>query len=137
MPLPVTCVGPTQQRSYRFACYNFYNTGHFLYSRLHSLISTFFLTQVVSQPTHLGTHGGSLIDLVLLSQPSQLLKCATIPPLGNSDHQGISVKLKWRVSSKQLTSNQRTVWRYKYADFRGACSLYLTSSTGIRYCPRT
>ncbi len=101
----------------------YYNPGHHLYSRLHSLISTFSLTQTVPKPTHLGSHGGSLIDLVFLSQPNRLSYCSTIPPLENSDHQGVSVKLKWRVSSKQLTAKSRTIWRYKYADFRSACHL--------------
>ena len=48
---------------------DFYNPHHPLYSRLTALMSTFSLTQFVSQHTHYGPYGGSLIDLVLLSQP--------------------------------------------------------------------
>ncbi len=58
-----------------------------------------------------------------MSNPENLLKCCTIPPLGNSDHQGISVSVKWNVSSKKLITKSRLIWRYKYADFTEACNL--------------
>jgi len=99
------------------------NTHHHLYSKLQCLLAMFSLTQVVTEPTHFGPSGKSLIDLVLLSQPSQLLKCSTIPPLGNSDHYGIFIALQWRVFSKRSASNSRSIWRYKYADFERACFL--------------
>lgn len=102
---------------------DFCNPHHYLYSRLASMLSTFSLTQVVSDYTHHGPHGDSLIDLVLLSQPSQLIDCSTIPPLGNSDHLGIAVTLKWRLTSKQHTNKPRSIWRYKYANFERACIL--------------
>ncbi len=87
------------------------------------MLSTCSLTQVVTDHTHHGPHKDSLIDLVLLSQPCQLLKCATIPPLGNSDHLGIAVTLKWILTSKQHSTRHRSVWRYGHADFGRACSL--------------
>ena len=99
------------------------NSHHHLYSKLQCLLSMFSLSQVVTEPTHFGPSGKSLIDLVLLSQPSQLLRCSTIPPLGNSDHYGIFIALKWRVFSKRSASNSRSIWRYKYADFERACFL--------------
>ena len=102
---------------------DFYNPHHPLYPRLTTLMSTFSLTQVVSQHTHFGPHGRSLIDLVLLSQPSQLQSCSVIPPLGNSDHHGIILSLKWRLLRKSVVSKKRSVWRYKHADFTRACSL--------------
>ena len=44
------------------------------------------LTQVVPQPTRFNSSGSStLLDLVLLSVPSQLVNCSVITPLGNSD----------------------------------------------------
>ena len=79
---------------------------HHLYSKVQCILSTFSLFQVVTEHTHLGPHGTSLIDQVLLSQPSQLLRC-TIPPLGNSDHYGIYIALKWRVFKKNVISNSR------------------------------
>ena len=102
---------------------DFYNPHHPLYPRLTTLMSTFSLTQVVSQHTHFGPHGRSLIDLVLLSQPSQLQSCSVIPPLGNSDHHGIILSLKWRLLRKSVVSKKRSVWRYKHADFTRTCSL--------------
>ena len=94
-----------------------------MYSRLNCLISTLSLSQIVSQDTHFGPHGSSLIDLVLLSQPNQLLNCSVIPPLGNSDHHGITLSLKWRLSSKPATTKPRSIWRYRHADFERACTL--------------
>ena len=102
---------------------DFYNPCHHLYSKLQCMLSTFSLFQVVTEHTHFGPHGTSLIDLILLSQPSQLLRCTTIPPLGNSDHYGIYTALKWRVFKKKVISNSRLIWRYKYADFEKACFL--------------
>ena len=102
---------------------DFYNSHHPLYSRLNCLISTLSLSQIVSQDTHFGPHGSSLIDLVLLSQPNQLLNCSVIPPLGNSDHHGITLSLKWRLSSKPATTKPRSIWRYRHADFERACTL--------------
>ncbi len=92
------------------------------------MTSTFSFTQVVSEKMHHVPHGDTLIDLVLLSEPSQLTRCTTIPPLGNSQlsyHNGLSVLLKWRVSGGPPVTNckPRSVWRYKFADFEKACSL--------------
>ena len=52
-----------------------------------NILSTFDLTQVVDDHTHI--HQGnchSLIDLVLMSAPSLFVSCRVIPPLSNSDH---------------------------------------------------
>ena len=96
-----------------------------MYPRLTALMSFFSLTQVVSQNTgtHFGPHGHSLIDLVLLSQPNQLQSCPVHPPLGNSDHHGIILSLRWRLLCKSVASKQRSVWRCKHADFTRSCSL--------------
>ena len=63
---------------------------------LANLLCSFHLTQVVHEPTHIAPNGSSsLIYWVLLSSPTQLGKCDTISPLGNSDHSGISLSIKW------------------------------------------
>lgn len=68
--------------------------------------------------THFNPNGtSSLIDLVLLSVPSQLVNCNVIPPLGNSDHSGISVTLKWSRNPCRVKASKRTIWRYAHADF--------------------
>ena len=75
---------------------DFCNHHHPLFSKLSSFLQSFVLTQVVPQPTHFNSSGSStLIDLVLLSVPSQLVNCNVITPLGNSDHSGVDVTLKW------------------------------------------
>ena len=49
----------------------------------------FLLSQVVSGHTHTSTTDSeSLINLVLVSDPSLLHSCLVIPPLANSDHYG-------------------------------------------------
>ena len=67
--------------------------------QLSSILCSFNLTQVVSQPTHVAANGGaSLIDLVILSNPQQLHECSVIPDLPHSDHNGISVTMNWKTA---------------------------------------
>ena len=80
-------------------------------------MSTLCLTQVVSEPTSLSSHSSTLIDLVLLSQPPLLISCHIIPPLANSDHHGIHLKLKPRKQNSNIHATRREVWRYTHADF--------------------
>ena len=70
-------------------------------------MSSFSLTQVVSQYTHFGPHGQLLIDLVPFSQPRQLQRWSVILPLGNCDHHGIILSLKWRLLCKSVASKKR------------------------------
>ena len=66
---------------------NFYNQQHPLFCKLSTILHNFVLKQVITQPTHFSSSGNlSLIDLVLLSVPSQLAHCRVIPPLSNFDH---------------------------------------------------
>ena len=98
---------------------NFCNPTHPLYSRLTNLCNSFMLTQVVTEPTHTSPTGNqSLIDLVFLSHPLQLVHCHVSPPLGTSDHNFVDVI----ISPNQGTANRvktspRTIWRYSQADF--------------------
>ena len=103
---------------------NFVNTLHPSFSRLSNIINTFCLSQVVTDHTHVSPNGHtSLIDLVLMSSPSLLQSCSTIPPLSNSDHLGLQVKTYWRTSAQTTRSFQRTVWNYSNADWSRACDL--------------
>jgi len=82
-----------------------------------SEMSLYGLSQVVSNVTHTHHNGvSSIIDLVLLSSPSQLIKCCIIPPLANSDHSGIVTTLKWNPVTAP-TQRRWTIWRYAYADW--------------------
>ena len=98
---------------------NFYNRIH---PSLSNILSTFGLTQVVNDYTHI--HKGncfSLIDLVLMSTPSSLSSCRVIPPLANSDHLGIEVNIKLKESNKSVRHSSRVIWQYSHADWDEAC----------------
>ena len=83
----------------------------------------FSLTQVVSSPTHYSHDGNpSLIDLVFISCPERLLSCETVPPLGSSDHLGVQLAIRRNITHNH-PPNQRTIWRYKYADYEKATEL--------------
>ena len=97
---------------------DFCKQSHPLFSKLSIFLQSFVLTQVVPQPTHISPSGrASLIDLVLLSSPSQLVSCNVIPPLGNSDHNGINLTIKCFQNTPPVKSRKRTIWRYSHADF--------------------
>ena len=60
-------------------------------NHLNDIMHSFSLLQVVTEPTRIrNDDSSSLIDLVLMSSPENLIECETIPPLVNSDHLGIS-----------------------------------------------
>ena len=82
------------------------------------------LSQVVGTPTHTSPNGdSSLIDLALVSNTTLLHHCSTIPPIVNSDHNGLHLSFKWRLSGTQVQQHPRTIWRYRNADFRMACHM--------------
>ena len=68
---------------------NYFCSGSFLYSHLLYTIAPFHLTQIVTSGTHSGNT--TLIDYVFVSDISFLSCWSLIPPLGNSDHNGIQV----------------------------------------------
>ena len=49
---------------------------------------------------------GNLIDLAFMSSPSQLLDCSVIPPIANSDHNGLKIRVNWKPSAPPLQSSQ-------------------------------
>ena len=102
---------------------NYDNMSHPLYFNLCSIASLYCLTQVVTGPTH-EHHNGytSTIDLVFLPRLSQHQNRVVTqsPPLSNSDHMGISLKLKKKPMKSEQTEG-RLIWRYSYADWEKAC----------------
>ena len=100
---------------------DFLNSNHTLYPKLSDLMDTFNLSQVVPSYAHVNPSGNKfMIDLALLSDPSQLVDCIVIPPLANSDHFGIQLTIKQASAAKQMP---RTVWSYARADFQKACDM--------------
>ena len=105
-----------------------------LFSKLSSFLQSFVLMQVVPQPTHFNSPGSfTLIDLVLMSVPSQLVNCSVIPPLGNSDHNGIDLTLKWSCNTHPVKTSKRTIWRYAHADFDKANQLIVRTDWSFLY----
>ena len=81
--------------------YNYISSSSFC--KLLYILNSFVLTQVVPTPAHTSfSEKAILIDLVLLSSPSQLKECSVIPPLCNSDDNGINRILKWSYSNFSL-----------------------------------
>ena len=102
---------------------NILNPDHPLFSSALSLSFSLCLTQVVSEPTHFSPNSHSLIDLVFLSDPSNLIGCVTIPAFANSDHLGLSVSITVGNPGSLPKHKSRMIWRYFHADFDRACEL--------------
>jgi len=104
---------------------DFSNPGCVLYPKLSNLLQSFSLSQVVQDVTRYGRNKtATLIDLCLVSSTDHVTDCSVIPPLLNSDHNGILMNLRWRLSGQQSLSQARKVWRYANADFPKACELF-------------
>ncbi len=99
------------------------NSLHPMFKRVCNILDSFCLSQIVSGHTHVSPGGNSsLIDLALTTPPSQLKHCSIIPPLANSDHNGLDLEIMWKASPSR-TCSRRTVWRYTHAEFSKACDL--------------
>ena len=105
---------------------NFLDTQHPLFKHLTEFCCTYNLIQVVPSPTHF-SHSGkpSLIDLVFVAEPQQILERSVKPPLSTSDHNGISVTLKHRFPKPRQKT--RIVWKYAQADFVTAREMILST----------
>ena len=103
---------------------DFYNPSHPLYSNLSTFLSTFALSQVVPHATHTSLRGKStLIDLALVPSSTEVVSCAVVPPIANSDHNGVQLVLRQQTPGKQCTTNKRRIWRYARADWTHANNL--------------
>ena len=97
---------------------NYFDTSHSLFSKLLLVSNSLALTQVVSDAiAHYSSNSNSLIDLIFLSSPNNLIFCETIPPLSNSDHLGLQLEVSIPKPKRNPTRRVRKVWRYAYADF--------------------
>ena len=95
---------------------------HPLAFKLHSIMSTLSLVQMVNNYTHVHHNStATTIDLLFVSNPQLVHDCSTIPPLANADHFGLLVSLSLQTSYTPKKS--RTVWRYEYANWSAACDL--------------
>ena len=77
----------------------------------------------LTHATHIHHSGvASIIDLVFMSSPFLLIQCCTVPPLANSDHNGILVVSKW-TATEGPTHRRRKIWRYAHANWDRACEI--------------
>ena len=75
--------------------------------------------KVVVSPTHVHHDGStSIIDVVIVSDPSLVNSYNTISPLSNSDHYGIVMELNMKcekaAKAKATKAKGRIIWRYSY-----------------------
>ena len=106
---------------------NFYLIGDFnidffvsntpLYNKLLSVVSSFNLTLVVSEPTRVTGTSSTLIDIIFVSSIIFVKSCTTIPPLANADHRGLKFVFSIGSSKNSTKPITRRVWRYSLADW--------------------
>ena len=105
---------------------NFNDPSHHLFSKLCNVSQLFNLTQVVNGFIHTSPLGNpALIGLAFISSPSQLLDCRVIPPIANSDHNGLMIMVNWKPSAPppQSGQNTRIIFQYTHTDFNKARKL--------------
>ena len=87
------------------------------YNKILSVVSSFNLLQIVSEPTRVSKNTATLIDLVFVSSPLQVESCSTIPPLANSDHNGIQLHVLLKCPKRKEKITPRKVWKYSLTDY--------------------
>ena len=102
---------------------NFLSKVSPLYSKLLSVVSSFNLTQIVSEPTRITPHSATLIDLIFVSSVHLVKFCKTISPLANADHCGLQLIFAITLLRKPEKAVPRKVWRYSLADWQKAIEL--------------
>ena len=85
------------------------------------LCTDFCLSQVISQPTRVTSTSSTTIDLVLLSSPESLISSNVLSPIGSSNYNSISIKLKLPAGFHASECPTRTIWLY------GKANIYLSN----------
>ena len=94
-----------------------------LYFKLLSVVSSFNLSQIVSEPTRVSSSLSTLIDLIFVSSIVSVQSCVTVPPLANADHFGLQLVFTTSHPKRCKKSSTRRVWQYSLADFDRAAEL--------------
>ena len=68
-----------------------------------------------------------LIDLVFMSNLSQLSSCSVVPPLENSDHHGLHLVITQLSVPTQKPRKPRLIWIYAQADYDSARAMIETT----------
>ena len=100
---------------------DFYKPHNPQHCKLTEIMHTFSLMQVVGEATHTTSTGKeTLIDWALVSQVTQLKQCAVMPPIANSDHNGLMLRWAWKQPGNRNKTKPRQIWRYAHGDFERA-----------------
>ena len=86
-------------------------------------MSSFNLTQIVSEPTRVTGSSSTLIDLIFVTPTVIVKHCSTLPPLANADHYGLQLIMSTKAQVKRSKPVTRRIWRYALADFDRAAEL--------------
>ena len=70
----------------------------------------------ITEPTRYGNNSNSILDQFISNIPDYIRRVDVLPPLANSDHCTISVKLKFKL--QKLPAYSRVMWDFKNADFK-------------------
>ena len=88
------------------------------------MLSSFNLYQVVQEPTRVTISGNAtLIDLALVSNREAVEDCSILPPLMNSDHNGLSLTITKSMKKPSKPILKREIWKYSKADFVKASNM--------------
>ena len=72
----------------------------------------------MQEPTRIAPSGNAtLIDLALVSNRDVVENCSVLPPLANSDHNGISLTITKHSKKPSKPVSKKTIWKYAKADF--------------------
>ena len=94
-----------------------------LYRKLVSIMSSFNLHQIVSEPTRISNLCSTLIDLIFVSSSVFVKQCNTIPSLANADHLGLHLDISSSSVPAKPKPVAKKIWRYNLGDFERAAEL--------------
>jgi len=89
---------------------DFCNVTHPLFCKLSNPMHVFSITQVyvVKDFTHFSSSGhGTIIDLALVSDLLSVTECTVMPPLTNSDHNSVFLRVKVKGTKQKANSSSR------------------------------
>ena len=81
------------------------------------LINSYFLSQLVDEPTRYNSNRASILDLLLCNYPDDVSDLSIAQDILDSDHLGISFRILTKVS--RLRQVKRVIYNFKSANFDG------------------
>jgi len=89
-----------------------------------NVINKYALTLIPTGRLHVTISSATTINLMLSTSPELVESCETIPPISNSDHNGMlsAISMRTHPAAPQVP---RKIWRYNFVDFEGANEILL------------